>query len=75
MKKVIGNPTQINENLIFQIKKVRFNNYYIKNHEDFRDKILKEIKLDDEVLDIGMAMRDKHKDIKSKLLEPTTPRN
>ena len=69
MKKVIGNPTQINENLIFQIKKVRFNNYYIKNHEDFRDKILKEIKLDDEVLDIGMAMRDKHKDIKSKLLE------
>ena len=69
MKKVIGNPNQINENLISQIKKVRFNDYYINNHRDFRDKILNEIKIEDEILDIGMAMRDKHKNIKSKLLE------
>ena len=69
MKKVIGNPNQINEDLISQIKKARFNNYYINNHKDFRDKILNEIKIGDEVLDIGMAMRDKHKNIKSKLLE------
>tara|TARA_B100001057_G_C22728639_1_gene902801 strand:- start:203 stop:877 length:675 start_codon:yes stop_codon:yes gene_type:complete len=69
MKKVIGNPNQINEDLISQIKKARFNSYYINNHKDFRDKVLNEIKIDDEVLDIGMAMRDKHKNIKSKLLE------
>ncbi len=45
------------------------NNYYIKNQKDFRDKILKEIETKDKVLDIGMAMRDKHEKIKSDLLE------
>ena len=45
------------------------NNYYIKNQKDFRDKILKEIETKDKVLDIGMAMRDKHKKIKSDILE------
>ena len=69
MKKVIGNPTQINESLISKIKEAKLNDYYINNYKDFRDRILNEIKIEDEILDIGMAMRDKHKNIKSKLLE------
>tara|TARA_B100001093_G_scaffold510292_1_gene575865 strand:- start:30 stop:704 length:675 start_codon:yes stop_codon:yes gene_type:complete len=69
MKKVIGNPTEINESLISHIKEAKLNDYYINNHRDFRDRILNEIKIEDEILDIGMAMRDKHKNIKSKLLE------
>ena len=69
MKKVIGNPTEINERLISHIKETKLNDYYINNHRDFRDRILNEIKVEDEILDIGMAMRDKHKNIKSKLLE------
>jgi hypothetical protein len=69
MKKVIGNPVKTNENLISLIKKTKINNYYLKNKKDFRDKVLEEIAPNDHVLDVGMAMRDKHKQIKSAILE------
>ena len=69
MKKTVGNPSQTNENLINLIKKTKINNYYLKNQKDFRDRILAEINPNDHVLDIGMAMRDRHKKVKSKILE------
>ena len=69
MRKIIGNPDKVNEDLISFIKRIKMSNYYIKNQKDFRDKILKEIETKDKVLDIGMAMRDKHEKIKSDLLE------
>ena len=69
MRKIIGNPDKVNKDLISFIKRIKMNNYYIKNQKDFRDKILKEIETKDKVLDIGMAMRDKHEKIKSDLLE------
>ena len=69
MKKTIGNPTKTNDEIINLIKKTKINNYYLKNKEDFRDKILKEIEPNDHVVDMGMAMREKHKKIKSALLQ------
>ena len=69
MKKTIGNPNKINKNLINLIKKIKINNYYLKNQKDFRDRIVKEINPIDHVLDIGMAMRDKFKLINSEILE------
>ena len=69
MKKIIGNPNKTNEDLINLIKKTKINNYYLKNQKDFRDRILAEIDPNDHVLDIGMAMRDRHKKVKSKILE------
>ena len=69
MKKNIGNPSKTNEDLINLIKKTKINSYYLKNKKDFRDRILEEINSNDHVLDIGMAMRDKHKKINSILLE------
>ena len=69
MKKTIGNPSKTNENLINLVKKTKINNYYLKNQKDFRDRILEEINPSDHVLDVGMAMRDRHKKIKSGLLE------
>ena len=69
MKKTIGNPTKTNEDLISLIKKTKINSFYLKNQKDFRDKILQEIDPKDHVLDIGMAMRDRHKKINSELLE------
>ena len=69
MKKTIGNPNNTNEDLINLIKKTKINNYYLKNQKDFRDRILNEINPNDHVLDVGMAMRDRHKKINSELLE------
>jgi hypothetical protein len=69
MKKIIGNPSKTNEEIINLIKKTKINNYYLKNKKDFRDKILEEIEPNDHVVDVGMAMRDKHKEIKSSLLQ------
>ena len=69
MKKTIGNPNKTNEDLINLIRKTKINNYYLKNQKDFRDRILNEINPNDHVLDIGMAMRDRHKKINSELLE------
>ena len=69
MKKIIGNPSKTNSDLISLIKKIKINFQYIKSQEDFRDKILKEISQNDIVLDIGKAMRNKHKNINSKIVE------
>ncbi len=69
MKKTIGNPNKTNEDLINLIKKTKINNYYLENQKDFRDRILKEIDPSDHVLDVGMAMRDRHKKINSEILE------
>ena len=69
MKKTIGNPNKTNKDLISLIEKTKINNYYLRNQKDFRDRILAEIDPNDHVLDIGMAMRDSHKKIKSELLE------
>mgnify|MGYP001208875081 CR=1 FL=1 len=69
MKKIIGNPNKTNEDLINLINKTKINSYYLKNQKDFRDRILEEINHSDQVLDIGMAMRDKHNKIKSEFLE------
>ena len=69
MKKIIGNPSTSNNNLISLIKKTKINNYYLKNQKDFRDRILSEIDQNDHILDIGMAMRDKQKKIQSQILE------
>ena len=49
--------------------KIHFWCFYLKNQKDFRDRILNEIDQNDHVLDIGMAMRDRHKKVKSKSLE------
>jgi hypothetical protein len=69
MKKIIGNPNKSNNDLIELIKKTKINNFYLKNQKDFRDRILSEIDQNDHILDIGMAMRDKHKKIQSQILE------
>ena len=69
MKKKIGTPEKTNTTLIEIIKKTKINYFYIKNQKDFRDRILDEIYQDDIVLDIGMAMRDRHTKIKTKHLE------
>jgi SAM-dependent methyltransferase len=69
MKKKIGFPEKKNKELIDLIKKTKIDNYYLKNNKDFRDEILKNIDLNDSVLDIGKAMRDRSIEIKSKVLE------
>ena len=66
MKKIIGQPKKTNLKLIEIIKKTKINNYYIKNNEDFRKRIVEDINIDDDVLDIGKGMRDKFENIKSK---------
>ena len=66
MKKIIGQPGKTNSKLIELIKKTKINNFYIKNQKDFRNRIIEEIKENDDVLDIGKGMRDKFINIKSK---------
>ena len=66
MKKIIGKPMQTNSKMIELIKRTKINNYYIKNQEDFRKRIVEDIGLNDDVLDIGKGMRDKFVSIKSK---------
>ena len=69
MKKKVGNPFEINKSLISLIEKSKINYFYIKNKKDFWDLILEDIKLNDVILDIGKAMRDRHKKINCKSLE------
>ena len=69
MKKIIGKPSETNKKLINVIERVKFNNFYLKNKKDFRDQILNDLDSNDEVLDIGKAMRDKHQKIICKNLE------
>ena len=69
MKKILGNPIETNKKLVSLIERIKINNFYLENRKDFRDQILNDVKSDDEVLDIGKAMRDKHKKIVCKNLE------
>ena len=69
MKKIIGKPHLKNEELINLIKKTKINNFYIKNNKDFRDQIIDSISINDDVLDLGKAMRDKFDSIKCKKIE------
>ena len=69
MKRIIGKPHEINNKLISLIQRVKINDFYLKNKKDFRDQILSDIDPKDDVLDIGMAMRDKHQKIISNSLE------
>lgn len=66
MKKIIGQPEKTNSKLIDLIKRTKINNYYIKNQKDFRNRIIEDIKIDDDILDIGKGMRDKFTKIKAK---------
>lgn len=66
MKKIIGQPEKTNSKLIDLIKKTKINNYYIKNQKDFRNRIIEDIKINDDILDIGKGMRDKFPKIKAK---------
>ena len=68
-KKIIGNPSQTNDELKKLINKIKVNYFYINNQKDFRSQILKEILEYDTVLDIGKAMRDKHSQINAKKIE------
>ena len=69
MKKIINNPLKINNDLIKIINNTKINYYYIKNQEDFREKILNHISTTDDILDIGRAMRDKFSKIKCQSIE------
>ena len=69
MKRILGNPRETNNKLISLIQRVKINDFYLKNKKDFRDQILSDIDSKDDVLDIGMAMRDKHQKIISNSLE------
>jgi len=69
MKKILGKPNDINKNLISLIERVKINDFYLKNRKDFRDQILKDIKSEDNILDIGKAMRNKHEKINCNSLE------
>ncbi len=68
MKKIIGNPEEKNNKNIKIINKIKINNYYIKNQEDFRIKIVNSINIEDDVLDIGKSSRQFYDKIKSKKL-------
>jgi len=69
MKKIIGKPFETNQKLIELIERLKINNFYLKNNKDFRDQILKDINVEDEILDIGKAMRDKFNKIDCKNVE------
>ena len=69
MKKILGNPNEINKTLISLIERVKINDFYLKNSEDFRDQVLKDITSQDDVLDIGKAMREKYKKINCNSVE------
>ena len=69
MKKIIGKPFETNQKLIKLIERLKINNFYLKNNKDFRDQILEDINNEDEILDIGKAMRDKFNKIVCKKVE------
>ena len=68
-KKIIGDPKSKNQELKKIISNTKINYFYIKNHKNFKDRIIKDISTADDVLDIGKAMRNKFKLIKCKKIE------
>ena len=69
MIKIIGNTETTNTKIISKINNTKIDFFYIKNKDNFRDRIVEEIKKDDEILDIGKGMRDKYKNINCKKKE------
>tara|TARA_Y100001958_G_C21059930_1_gene423091 strand:- start:70 stop:744 length:675 start_codon:yes stop_codon:yes gene_type:complete len=69
MKKIIGKPFETNQKLIELIERLKINYFYLKKNKDFRDQILEDINIEDEILDIGKAMRDKFNKIICKNVE------
>ncbi len=69
MIKIIGNTENTNTKIISKINNTKIDFFYIKNKDNFRDRIVKEINKDDEILDIGKGMRDKYKNINCKKKE------
>ena len=69
MIKIIGNTETSNTKIISKINNTKIDFFYIKNKDNFRDRILEEINKDDEILDIGKGMRDKYKNINCKKKE------
>ena len=68
MKKVIGNPQKTNKFIINKIKNTKINYKYVKTQMDYRDQILNEINIENDVLDIGKGMREKSQYIHSKTM-------
>ena len=68
MKKVIGNPQKTNKFIINKIKNTKINYKYVKTQMDYRDQILNEINIENDVLDIGKGMREKFQHIHSKTI-------
>tara|TARA_B100000959_G_C14972885_1_gene620433 strand:+ start:1230 stop:1907 length:678 start_codon:yes stop_codon:yes gene_type:complete len=69
MRKKIGNPEIVNNELIKKIRDTEINLFYIKNKSDFRDRILNSLKPNESILDIGKGMREKFSLIKSKNID------
>ena len=69
MIKIIGNTETTNTKIISKINNTKIDFFYIKNKDNFRDRIVEEINKDDEILDIGKGMRDKYKNINCKKKE------
>jgi len=65
-RRIIGEPHKINQKNIEIINKTKINNHFIKNNNDFRETIIKQININDEVLDVGKSMRGFFDKIKSK---------
>ena len=65
-RRIIGEPHKINQKNIEIINKTKINNHFIKNNNDFRETIVKQIEINDEVLDVGKSMRGFFDKIKSK---------
>ncbi len=68
MKKNINILNVKNLENINVIKKIKLDNYYLNNNNDFRDRIVKDIKESDDVLDIGKSSREFFNKIKSNKL-------
>ena len=49
IKKIIGEPHLKNERLKKIITETKINYFYIKNHKDFKDRIINDISVADEV--------------------------
>jgi SAM-dependent methyltransferase len=70
MKKIkIGSPQIINQNNIDLINRIKINDIFLKDKNNFKDIILNSITKDCDVLDVGKCMREKFKLIKSKSIK------
>ena len=68
MKKIIGQPEKTNSKLIDLIKEQKLI-AITSESKDFRNRIIEDIKIDDDILDIGKGMRDKFTKLKQKNID------